>query len=146
MINTKSISALVFAGVLAASASVPAYAGNYYSDGQIAAGVLGAVLVGSAIANSSNNNYAPAPTYYAPQQSYYAQPQQTYYTAPQTTYYQEPQTTYYQQPQTYYAPAPVYYAPPVRYVAPRTVVYVNGGYGYNTGYRGYPHRHYGYRY
>jgi hypothetical protein len=130
MINTKSISALVIAGVLAASASMPAVAGNYYSDGQIAAGVLGAVLVGTAIANSNHNNYAPAQPYYAPQQSYYSQPQ----------------TTYYEAPQTYYAPAPVYYAPPVSYVAPRAVVYVNSGYGYGyNGYRNHSHQYYGYR-
>ena len=144
MINSKTVSALVIAGVFAASASMPAYAGGYYSDGAIAAGVLGAVLVGSAIANN-NRNYAPAPTYYAPQQSYYSAPQQSYYEAPQATYYQVPQTTYYQAPQTYYAPAPVYYEPPVRYapryVAPRTTVYITGGY---NDYYGHPHRHYRY--
>ena len=75
MINTKSISALVIAGVLAASASMPAFAGNYYSDGQIAAGVLGAVLVGSSIANSHNTHYPPAPPYLPPHPASYPPPQ-----------------------------------------------------------------------
>ncbi len=123
------ISTIALAGVLATSLSTSAYAdgGRHRGGGNngvaIAAGVLGALAIGSIIANANAGPvYAPAPTYYQPQpqpQPYYEAPQQYYQPAPQ--------------PQVYYQPAPVYYQPQP------AAVYVEGGW------RGRHHRpYYGY--
>lgn len=121
------ISTIALAGVLATSLSTSAYAdgGRHRGGGNngvaIAAGVLGALAIGSIIANANAAPvYAPAPTYYQPQpQTYYEAPQQYYQPAPQ--------------PQVYYQPAPVYYQPQP------AAVYVEGGW------RGRHHRpYYGY--
>lgn len=122
MMTKKLISAVAVAGVLAASVSTAAQASEHirHRNTAIAAGVLGAALIGSAIA--SNNNAAPQ-TYYAPQQNYY-QPQGVYGAQP---YY--PSTTVVQ------AAAPAYY-PSVQYVQPATeVIYVDGHRHHRRAYR-----------
>jgi hypothetical protein len=102
------ISTIVLAGVLATSLSTSAYAdgGRYRGHGghggnglAIAAGVLGALAIGSVIANAN-----AAPVYSAPP-AYYPPPAQSYYEAPPQYYQPAPQ------PQVYYQPAPVYYQP-----------------------------------
>ncbi|HEY4318401.1 MAG TPA: hypothetical protein VGN04_12435 [Herbaspirillum sp.] len=113
MIGKKSLSALVMVGVLAASASSTAFAGGRHHGGggggnglAIAAGILGAVAVGTIIANSASQ-----PVYDAPQPYYGPPPQQVYYQAPQ--YYQaSPQPVYVQEYRAY----------------PRDPVYYRGGY------------------
>lgn len=96
---SKKIASVLIATTLLASAaavSTPAMAhGRGGNDGvAIAAGIIGAVAIGSLIANA---NSAPAqPVYQAP-------PQQVYYQAPQPVYYEQPR---------YYAPPPR----PVHYV------------------------------
>jgi hypothetical protein len=118
------ISTIVLAGVLATSMSTSAFAdggrrGHGGNNGvAIAAGVLGALAIGSIIANAN-----AGPVYAAP--TYYQQPAQTYYEAPQQYYQPAPQ------PQAYYQPAPVYYQPQP------AAVYVEGG-----GWRGRHHRQY----
>lgn len=118
------ISTIVLAGVLATSMSTSAFAdggrrGHGGNNGvAIAAGVLGALAIGSIIANAN-----AGPVYSAP--TYYQQPAQTYYEAPQQYYQPAPQ------PQAYYQPAPVYYQPQP------AAVYVEGG-----GWRGRHHRQY----
>lgn len=118
------ISTIVLAGVLATSLSTSAFAdggrrGHGGNNGvAIAAGVLGALAIGSIIANAN-----AGPVYSAP--TYYQQPAQTYYEAPQQYYQPAPQ------PQAYYQPAPVYYQPQP------AAVYVEGG-----GWRGRHHRQY----
>jgi hypothetical protein len=118
------ISTIVLAGVLATSMSTSAFAdggrrGHGGNNGvAIAAGVLGALAIGSIIANAN-----AGPVYSAP--TYYQQPAQTYYEAPQQYYQPAPQ------PQAYYQPAPVYYQPQP------TAVYVEGG-----AWRGRHHRQY----
>jgi len=98
---SKKIASILIASTLLASAAVvsaPAMARDHGGGGNglaIAAGIIGAVAVGSMIANA---NSAPAP--------------QAYYQAPaQQVYYQAPQPVYYEQPR-YYAPPPR----PVQYV------------------------------
>jgi hypothetical protein len=115
MIGKKSLSALVIVGVLAASASSTAFAGGRYHGGggggnglAIAAGILGAVAVGTIIANSASQ-----PVYEAPQPAYYGPP-------PQQVYYQAP-PQYYQAP-----PQPVYVREYREY--PRDPYYYRGGY------------------
>ncbi|SMP74633.1 hypothetical protein [Noviherbaspirillum suwonense] len=102
------ISTIALAGVLATSLSTSAYAdggrhrGGHGGNGvAIAAGVLGALAIGSVIANA-----AAAPVYSAPP-AYYPPPPpaRTYYEAPPQYYQPAPQ------PQAYYQPAPVYYQP-----------------------------------
>lgn len=108
MTRNKLISSLVIAGVLAASVSTAAFADDHRGRNNngtataIAVGVLGAVVIGSLLANSQ-------PAYAAPQPYYPPQPAPVYQAAP--AYYQPPpppvQQTYYAQPQPYYAPQPV---------------------------------------
>ncbi|MFJ3044537.1 hypothetical protein ACIPEN_01785 [Herbaspirillum chlorophenolicum] len=100
---SKKIATVLIATTLLASAavvSVPAMAHDRGGNNgvAIAAGIIGAVAIGSLIANA-----VPAqPVYQAP-------PQQVYYQAPpQPVYYQAPQRVYYEQP-SYYAPRPVRY-------------------------------------
>jgi hypothetical protein len=112
MASKKIISSLVIAGVLAASVSTAALADDHRGRGHgngaaIAAGILGAVVIGSLIANSQ-------PSYAAPQPYYQPQPQ--------------PYTYYEPQPQPYYPPPQVYYEPPQQYYAPAPVTYVREGY------------------
>ena len=130
------ISTIAAAGLLAASLSSPALAdgGRYHGNGghgshgghggnngaAVVAGVLGALVVGSIIANASAPSYAP-PTYYQPP------PAPTYYEAPRT-YYQPAL------PQVYYQPAPVYQAQPA-------AVVVESGYA-RPYWREHHHRHY----
>jgi hypothetical protein len=106
MISKKTIPALLIATVLAASASTSAMAHD--RDGNnglaIAAGIIGAVAVGSMIANAS------APTYAAPQPQY----QPVYEPQYQPVYQAAPQPVYYQ-------PAPVYVRPATVYVRPAPV-------------------------
>lgn len=91
MIGKKSLAGLLIVGVMASSVSTSAFARGGGGDGfGIVAGVLGAVAVGSIIANS-----APRPVYYD------APPPQQYYYGP-------PQPVYYQPPPRYYQPPPVY--------------------------------------
>ncbi|MDB5990847.1 MAG: hypothetical protein JWQ10_2250 [Herbaspirillum sp.] len=95
MIGKKGLVGLLIVGVMASSVSTSAFARG--GDGLgIVAGVLGAVAVGSIIANS-----APRPVYYDAPQPYYGPP-------PQPVYYQSPQPVYYQAPPRYYEPRPVY--------------------------------------
>jgi hypothetical protein len=117
----KIISPLVVVGVLAASVSTAAFADDYHNRGHgngavIAAGILGAVIVGSLIANSQPS-YAPAPVYVQPEPQPYP-----YYEAPPQAYY-PPQPVYYQ-------PQPVYYQPQPQYYGPQPGVYIEGGYRY----------------
>lgn len=114
MTRTKTIASLLIAGVLAASVSTSALAGDRGHRGHrngggngaaIAAGILGAVVVGSLIANSQ-------PVYAAPQPYYAPPPQPVYQPAPQV-YYPAPVQ------QTYYVPAQPYYAPPAVVVSGR---------------------------
>ena len=120
------ISTIALAGVLATSLSTSAYAdGGHHGHGgngvAIAAGVLGAIAIGSVIASAAAAPvYAAPPAYYPP-----PPPARTYYEAPPQYYQPAPQ------PQVYYQPAPVYYQP-----QPVAVV-VNSG----RPWRG-PHRHY----
>jgi hypothetical protein len=115
MTRTRLFSSFVIAGVLAASVSGTAFAGDYHHDrggngAALAVGILGAVVIGSLIANSQ-------PAYAAPQPQPYYQPQ--------------PYPVYEAQPQAYYPPAPVqqtYYAPPQQYYAPQPVVVVGSRY------------------
>ncbi|KAF1040257.1 MAG: hypothetical protein GAK35_03563 [Herbaspirillum frisingense] len=103
---SKKIASVLIATTLLASAAVvstPAMAHGRGNDGvAIAAGIIGAVAIGSLIANA--NSVPAQPVYQAP-------PQPVYYQAPQQVYYQAPQQVYYEQPR-YYAPPPR----PVRYV------------------------------
>jgi hypothetical protein len=155
MLSKKVISAVLVAGMLAATTSTPALAdgprgGGYHgNDGAgIFAGVLGALVIGSLIANASSP--APTTTYYVPQTTYYP-PQPSYsqssysqsssgpvegrdfiYSTPSdssqtqgdsaattTTVYTAPQTVVYTTPApVYYSPAPVYYSPSPYYYDP----------------------------
>jgi hypothetical protein len=118
----KLISALLVAGVFGASVSTNALAGDRrhrdHDDGNngaiIAAGIIGALVIGSMIANS--NSDAPAPVY--------AQPQP----------YPEPQP--YPPPQVYYQPPPQYYAPQPVYIERG----YDGRYGYHRYHDGYYRR------
>jgi hypothetical protein len=97
MISKKIIPALLVTAVLAASVSTSASARDHGGNNglAIAAGVIGAVAIGSMIANANAGpSYAPQPVY-----------QQ----APQPVYYQQaPQQVYYQPEPVYVRPAPVY--------------------------------------
>jgi hypothetical protein len=110
MARNKIISSLIIAGVLAASVSTTALADDHRNRGNgvaIAAGILGAVVIGSLIANSQ-------PTYAAPQPYYQPQPY---------PYYEV-------QPQPYYPPQPVrqgYYEPQQQYYGPQPAAYIGGG-------------------
>ena len=131
------ISTIAAAGLLAASLSSPALAdgGRYHGNGghgnhgghggnngaAVVAGVLGALVVGSIIANASAPSYAPPQAYYQPP------PTPTYYEAPRTYYQPAP-------PQVYYQPAPVYQAQPA-------AVVVESGYA-RPYWRERHHRHY----
>jgi len=98
MIGKKSLAALLIVGVMASSVSTSAFARGGDGFG-IVAGVLGAVAVGSIIANS-----APRPVYYdapPPQQDYYGRPHPVYYQPP-PRYYQPP-PTYVDQYGNYYS-------------------------------------------
>jgi hypothetical protein len=103
MISKKIIPALLIATVLAASASSSAMAHDRGGNNglAIAAGIIGAVAVGSMIANAS------APTYVAPQPVYEPQYQPVYQAAPQPVYYQ-PEPVYVRPAPVYVRPAPVY--------------------------------------
>jgi hypothetical protein len=132
MASKKIISSLVIAGVLAASVSTAALADDHRNHGggngvAIAAGILGAVVIGSLIANSQPANAAPQP-YYQPQPQpypYYEAQPQTYY-PPQPVYSQPGQRVYYEQPQQYYGQ--------------QSVTVIGGGYRDRHEYRGYQHR------
>jgi hypothetical protein len=104
MIGKKSLAGLVIVGVMTASVSTSAFARGGDGVG-IVAGVLGAVAVGTIIANS-----APRPVYYD------APPPRYYYGPPQ--------------PVVYYQPRPRYYAPPPVYMHE----YRRNGYDYRDGY------------
>jgi len=123
MASNRIIISLVIAGALASSASTAAFAGdhrNHFSGNgtAIAVGIIGAVVVGSLLANAQP---APQP-YYQPQ----PQPQpQAYYYPPQPV-----QQVYYEAPQQYYQPQPV--------------AYVGRGYRERHEYRRYHHRPDGY--
>jgi len=97
MITKKIIPALLITAVLAASVSTSASAHDRGGNNglAIAAGIIGAVAIGSMIANA---NSGPS----------YAPPQQVYQPAPQPVYYQAPQQVYYQPAPVYVRPAPVY--------------------------------------
>lgn len=104
MKRNKSISSLVIVGVLAASVSTAALAGDHRDRGNgaaIVAGVLGAVVIGSLLANSQ-------PAYVAPQPYYQPQPYQSY-AVPAPTYYSPGpvRQTYYEPSQQYYESQPV---------------------------------------
>ena len=120
------ISTIALAGVLATSLSTSAYAdgGRHRGHGgngvAIAAGVLGALAIGSVIASAN-----AAPVYSAPPAYYPPPPARTYYEAPAQYYQPAP-------PQVYYQPAPVYYQP-----QPAAVI-VEGG----RPWRGHHYRHY----
>ena len=110
MASKKIVSALLIVGVLSASVSTAALADDHrYHDRNngvaLAAGILGAVVIGSLIANSQ-------PVYAAPQQQYY-----------------QPQPQYYQPEQQ------VYYQPQAQYYEPQPVTYIDGGYRERRAYR-----------
>lgn len=123
------ISTIALAGLLATSLSTSAYAdgGRHRGHGgngvAIAAGVLGALAIGSVIASAN-----AAPVYSAPPAYYPPPPARTYYEAPPQYYQPAPQ------PQVYYQPAPVYYQP-----QPAAVI-VEGG----RPWRGHHRHYYGY--
>ncbi len=100
MVNKKGLSVLLIAGVLASSVSTAAFAEGHRGGGgdgvAIAAGILGAVVVGSLIANSV-------------QQPVYQQPQPYYAPPPQAYYQEQPQPVYYQEAPRYYQPQRVAY-------------------------------------
>lgn len=130
MTGNRLFSSFVIAGVLAASVCSTAFAGDYRHDrggngAALAVGILGAVVIGSLIANSQ-------PAYAAPQRYYQPQPYPVYEVPPQT----------------YYPPAPVqqtYYAPPQQYYAPPPVVVMRSRYRDRPEYREYRERErYGY--
>jgi hypothetical protein len=115
------ISTIAASALLAASLSGAAHAdgGRYHGNGgyrghgghggnngaAVVAGVLGALVVGSIIANANSApSYAPPQTYYQPP------PAPTYYEAPRTYYQPSPP------PQVYYQQAPVYQAQPATVV------------------------------
>ena len=82
MMSKKLITAVAAAGILSASVSTAAHADvNRVRDRNVAIGVglIGAAMLGSAIAN--NNNRVAAPTYYAPPPAYY-RPAPVYYGRP----------------------------------------------------------------
>jgi hypothetical protein len=90
------------AATLATTAAPNVAFARHGSGSDIALGILGGVLVGSAIASAANPHYggysypyyaAPMPSYYAPPRVYYTQQPSYYY---QPSYY-SPQPTYYQQ-------------------------------------------------
>lgn len=119
------ISTIALAGVLATSLSTSAYAdgGRHRGHGgngvAIAAGVIGALALGSVIASASAAPvYSAPPAYYPPAQTYYEAPVQYYQPAPR--------------PQVYYQPAPVYYQP-----QPAAVIVESG-----RPWHGHHHRHY----
>jgi len=102
MHTKKIVPVLLMASVLVSSISVSAsaYADNHRRNENlaIAAGVLGAVAIGTMIANSN-----PAPHYVAPPPAYPAYP------------------AYAPPPQVYVAPQPVYVRPAPVYAAPAYV-------------------------
>lgn len=101
MASIKIISTLALAGALAASASTAAIAGDHsrhHQGAAIAAGILGAVVIGSLIANAHPAQAAP-PSYYPPQPYYEEQPQAYYPQYPQAPVQQ-----------VYYGSAPQYQA------------------------------------
>jgi hypothetical protein len=107
MTRNKTVASLLIVGVLAASVSTSALAGDRGhrhggggNGAAIAAGILGAVVVGSLIANSQ-------PVYAAPQPYYAPPPQPVYQPAPQVYYPAPVQQSYYVPAQPYYAPQPV---------------------------------------
>ncbi len=104
MTMKKTLIPLLAAGVLATAVSSPALAGGrgHGNGAAIAAGILGAVVVGSLIANSANAQ----PVYVAPQPVYVPPPQPVYQPAPQVYYPAPVRQTYYVAPQPYYAPPP----------------------------------------
>lgn len=94
MITKKLIPALLIMTVLAASVSTSAFAHERGGNNglAIAAGIIGAVAVGSLIANATSAAaYAPPPVYRP-----------------------APQQVYYQPAPVYVRPAPVYVAPQYR--------------------------------
>src|SRR5450830_815553 len=89
MITKKILPALLITAVLAASVSTSASAHDRGGNNglAIAAGIIGAVAIGTVIANANSGpSYAP----------------------PQQVYYQAPQQVYYQPAPVYVRPAPVY--------------------------------------
>lgn len=102
MITRKLIPALLLTTVLAASASTSAFARERGGNNgiAIAAGILGAVAIGTMISNANAN---AAPVYAAP--AYAAPP--VYRPVPQPVYYQ-PAPVYVRPTPVYVQPAPVY--------------------------------------
>lgn len=97
MASKKIVSALLIVGVLASSVSTAALADDHRNHDRgngvaIAAGILGAVVIGSLIANSQSVYAAPQPQYYQPQ-PYYPPEQQVYY-QPQPQYYEAQPAVY----------------------------------------------------
>src|SRR3569623_3058532 len=127
MASKKFLSSLVSVGCLAAWVSPAAGADDHRNHGggngaAIAAGILGAAVIGSLIANSQPANAAPQPYPY-----YEAQPQ-AYYSPP-------PVQQVYSQPV-----APVYYEQSPQYYAQQSVTVIDRGYRDRHEYRGYPYR------
>lgn len=97
MASKKIVSALLIVGVLASSVSTAALADDHRNHDRgngvaIAAGILGAVVIGSLIANSQPVYAAPQPQYYQPE-PYYPPEQQVYY-QPQPQYYEAQPAVY----------------------------------------------------
>jgi hypothetical protein len=96
MTGKKGWAALLIVGVLASSVSTAALADGRHGGGggngvALAAGIIGAVVVGSLIANSAQQP-AYGPVYPEPQPYY--PPQQVYYQAPPPVYYQPQPVAY----------------------------------------------------
>lgn len=111
MASNKIVSALLIVGVLASSVSTAALADDHRNHDRgngvaLAAGILGAVVIGSLIANSQPVYSAPQPQYYQPEPYY--QPEK---------------------------PQQVYYQPEPQYYGPQPVAYVDGGYRERHEYR-----------
>jgi hypothetical protein len=98
---TRAGAVAALAATLAATTAPNVAYARHGSGGDIALGILGGVLVGSAIAATAN------PYYGGYSYPYYAAPAPSYYYAPPRVYY-TPQPSYYYQP-SYYSPQPAYY-------------------------------------
>ena len=98
---TRAGTVAVVTAALATTVAPNAAFARHGSGSDIALGILGGVLVGSAIGS------AAIPYYGGYSYPYYAAPTPSYYYAPAPSYYYAPQPSYYYQP-SYYSPQPAY--------------------------------------
>ena len=102
---TRAGAVAALTATLATTAAPTVAYARHGSGSDIALGILGGVLVGSAVAATTNGYYGgySYPYYAAPTPSYYYAPPQVYYT-PQPSYYYGP--SYYSVQPAYYQQAP----------------------------------------